>query len=776
MDIIKNLTSSHHQNVEKMRLTLQFVLRPSIIEIFNYACFDKLETESFIDYMNRKNVDIEANQIRLDRYQKEILKNNKDSENLDISLLYKLMANIILKKKYNLFPCNDDRKRQQLTEVITKIKDWRNEFSHNSYNQLCLTYGDGLRLSECPEILNIILEAAGKVYNNKEKAEKYLKELTEKAHDIELFNFFVTNEKYLSMRLKDELKVFYLTKKEVRPVNFCNLSNISFDIMDIFCKLKVVEQNNDKLLNSPNSSQNKSVDMSYLLKPFENKDYQYVLLVGQPGSGKSTITQKLMLEFAGEEIIFHGIHKFDFLFYFEFREKGFRNVDEFLSVLIAKVMNEFNIPSDKLSKLLCSNDVKVIFILDGFDEYNLSSKQLMHEIFSRFKHAVFIVTTRTEALEKLRQSIHENESVIEYHLQGIDRKERHRFINNYIEKLKKTYNLSSDKTAENFMKLIDNKSTDINELLSTPLYLIYSIVLYALDLFIEDDNVLVPADIFKQIEGCKKSKFLNRAIKNSTKDKTILSQSYNEVMKRVEKIAFECLTDDRLDLKESEHYNIVQFCEEKEVDYNSIKSINFKTTIGLLHEDSKVTFSHKSSCEYQCSKYIYELMKNSIPNELPESLKEKLSNVGFYNSLLMVLNLLKDDDNDNLIGLKILNIIFSADDRIGISGIHKIFYNCRYRNSFMPLIGSYYKNNRFNSAYAIDEEIKTADKLIQAGFFNKDEIELVNETNKCKDALIKVVKNIECLVKIKDYYSHGSNNQELITTTDEVLEAINSSR
>ena len=315
MDIfLKKLITSEQQNVEKIRISFQILLKPVIIKFLVWSLEDKNEDEFFYDYFARKK--IEVGNYGFFSKQIKILKNNKTPESFDITLLAKLIKLCYEKNCFvELVDSKINKKRKKIIDLIFKIRDMRNTFAHESSEELCSKYGDGRKLESCEEMIKFILETSGEIYGFQKEASECESNILNTFSEVKLLKFNISNDEYTAIKLNDELRAFYSGKNKICPLGFCNLNDVVLDIAEIFGKLKVVEKFKNQPIFTFNLSnfRNNTICFEELLKPFEN-NYNYIILVGDAGSGKSTICLKLLLEFMTNEYIFYGISKFDFVF------------------------------------------------------------------------------------------------------------------------------------------------------------------------------------------------------------------------------------------------------------------------------------------------------------------------------------------------------------------------------------------------------------------------------------------------------------------------------
>ncbi|XP_073712140.1 NACHT, LRR and PYD domains-containing protein 1 homolog [Misgurnus anguillicaudatus] len=136
--------------------------------------------------------------------------------------------------------------------------------------------------------------------------------------------------------------------------------------------------------------------------------YESVILQGNSGSGKSFITQKILLDWASGERYLN----FHLVFYLKYEE--LINISE--QTDLCELLNwSSNIPSQVISQIILQSSCNVLFLIDGFDECRLlyhdyfmlhESKKAPPEVIvcallrgEILLRSTLLVTTRTEVIQ-----------------------------------------------------------------------------------------------------------------------------------------------------------------------------------------------------------------------------------------------------------------------------------------------------------------------------------------------------------------------------------------
>nr|XP_027235647.1 uncharacterized protein LOC113826934 isoform X3 [Penaeus vannamei] len=121
------------------------------------------------------------------------------------------------------------------------------------------------------------------------------------------------------------------------------------------------------------------------------------VLMGVPGSGKTSLLHYLIHVWCkqGDEI--DKVSDFDLVFFIETRIVTKNDIVEFLQThkMFEETCKKFN-SNDIIMILKC---LKLLFIIDGFDECGSAARQLVEDIFSRFGDQHIIMTIRPDYQE-----------------------------------------------------------------------------------------------------------------------------------------------------------------------------------------------------------------------------------------------------------------------------------------------------------------------------------------------------------------------------------------
>ncbi|ROT74725.1 hypothetical protein C7M84_006750 [Penaeus vannamei] len=315
---------------------------------------------------------------------------------------------------------------------VLKLNEFRNDFMHEEFtvddHKAFLAKVEVLR-----NLLNIILRKASVVYNV--DITRMLKELNKNINDItrkplNRDNISRLNHEKLWQRVytsgKLELKEKYQEMSVIGPVtNLLDDSlKVNFRVDKIFTRMLIKEESAPSF---------EYVDYENLLKCIENKESQkdnvILLLDGPAGVGKTTLTRKMISDWASERSSMENLTKFHMAILTECRNKDISSLEDLLSTLMPKVSNE--VPDNNLVKYIANR--KILFIVDGLDELNPSSDKVLQQIMNLGKSldVTVICTTRPNRVNDFERRLPDSFAIMHMKVTGIDGSRREEFVRNY---------------------------------------------------------------------------------------------------------------------------------------------------------------------------------------------------------------------------------------------------------------------------------------------------------------------------------------------------------
>ena len=336
-------------------------------------------------------------------------------------------------------------------------------------------------------------------------------------------------------------------------------------------------------------------------------------------------------------------------------------------------------------------------------------------------------------------------------------------------------------------------------------------VLYAQNkLNLTDDSI--PSDILEQIHQCNLDKVLERTIPKFNNDRS--QKDLNKIINIISQIALNCLTEERIFLKQEEDDEIEKTCIAAGMEYKDIKSIFFKVKFGILHEETDILFVHKSSQDFLAAQTIYKKIEAirdlkiniesffevkpkdeskfgriksflGITKEISPTVTlpvKKAPTSNYYNCLLIVLNLLSKKDNYKIqIQLQILKYLIKMKrGKLNMYKADRLLYNCSYKNHAAELLvehgieDGYNKDDKVNHVHIYNKHFVSAVKLLDHNW-QPERVTLYNFSNKSRPKMIEIIKMIKhkCNIRVNDNYNYSGNNKDDKSTSYDIIESIN---
>ncbi|KAK3879321.1 hypothetical protein Pcinc_016106 [Petrolisthes cinctipes] len=443
--------SRERSNALKMNEALKTTTRDTFWEIFKLATPDKDLGETISVYKKRldKNSpvnyhDVPANTRKFDKEQKETMSSDPSCKTCDITLLHKLFKLFA----HNVAKFYDPKWTDggtHLESLLTRIKKIRNKVAHNVYTMSDAEFSE--MATDLREVLTDALKEAKERYSI---SDVELQKKTNEMEDglLEVFNQVLGKEELLRYHhqaiMKDLVKeakvhIDMTASVIIDPLHFLPDSGIRVKVPELFSKMQVKQKDIIK-----DSNEILSVICPNPSQP------QLLLIVGEAGSGKSTLLTMITHEWLeGGNGQIKGLDKYSLILRVQCRDSHLNSLTNFLNNALPKVYCHYK---DLMQPIM--KDCSILLLIDGLDEANTKSRNLVKEILSAFRDSsniTLMFTSRPEPITDFMRMIHPEYEVNEINLLGIDEKDRKKFIFNYI----------------NVLKHIKDKTVDLSKLQQT---------------------------------------------------------------------------------------------------------------------------------------------------------------------------------------------------------------------------------------------------------------------------------------------------------------------
>ena len=364
-----------------------------------------------------------------------------------------------------------NQSNQQLFKSLNDIRTLRNDVIHN--RGIC---SSPTTMSEISAAVDKTVEELGKVFSLSSKEVILFQGIFQaEIHEISKANEFELIDKIKQCLLHEVLRKWsQIVSKSMKSITLPE-SNGQVCLSDIF------HAPDFEVISDPYKPGDHDPRNSFPCKDiFSPENVANVdIIEGDLGSGKSTFLKKVCLEFCeiekrNSDFEFSSISSYELMFYFNCHETTL-NSDSFWKYFMTKyseVAKQFS----EYWVIKALRDLKIIIAIDGLDECNTASEELVKdiiEIFTDSDKVKFLITTRPGFRKKVLKQF--ESQTIEPRVLNIkpiqDIKDQEKFINRVIDQLPEV-------NAEEILKAFNDEQPKLNSHFVRPLGLILFITLF----------------------------------------------------------------------------------------------------------------------------------------------------------------------------------------------------------------------------------------------------------------------------------------------------------
>ncbi|XP_063877097.1 uncharacterized protein LOC135109600 isoform X2 [Scylla paramamosain] len=605
--------------VDYPRLKLLCILEGPGAAVLSYALkcgTKKTASTTLLDHLKNLPHTSTANYRALNGEQKRKAFTNLEKKNIaedpscqsfDISLLYKCIR----------LACEDvaglsDARWQddgEMEGLITKIKEERNicvhERPHMTHDQQFLD-----KVQELKILLNRALQAVQDKYGVCDvETTNVINTIARQMQDIlQAFTENVLLEMCFEKRLHlfkqvsvGHLKNFYKKNEYFDPLSFLSGSPVErVHIQTIFSKLVLKQQ-----------PKNIDIDCLGLLKVLreefqgsqpsqaaQDQRPRLAVVSGVAGSGKTTLLTFILSEWLKKE----GDCRITYLEEFEIvlrilcRDKDASTLETFLGLVLPSSLLVFHEPLMNFLK-----HCKVLFLIDGLDELNSCSDQLVSDILMASKYATdfyILATSRPERVDQFLALTRQDYRQSLISMQGIPVADRQSFALQYCT------STNQDKLRE----VIEKKGN--MQLFELPLNLLFLVTLF------EDEPQCIKENttqynLYTHIHEWCTEKLHHRISMHPTWGKNepeTLKTRIKSVLKEVYQMALQGLLQDRLSLSDEDIKRLTDCCKREDLPSHQILGAFFTLRSSITNRVVKRKYytPHKGLLEYFAARHIMQ--------------------------------------------------------------------------------------------------------------------------------------------------------------------------
>ena len=557
--------------------------------VVTWGC-NKSPSESFHDFIQAKKSQTEWNKFFRSLNKDDQLKLNlKSCDEFDVTFLYKLIPEVcsnVDRHGLSSWSSNDERKIECL---LRKLKDTRNRVMHEPK-------GGATAKSIQSEVMRIgekLIDSAGHLFSNPSQPSFQLDDEKVKFRRIaeEINNAVLPEKEKRLLQIKRKILTDCIEEVRAKQIARHGEACSFFSKTQSFYPVKLSPEDKEGSISFPCTSLLTSLRSS---NPSNNVIW---VIKGESGMGKTTILRNIEKDFYQHQSpkLFSELSQFELVFSVSCRIHTIKSLIDLVKESFGETA--YKIEDEDLKQAL--GLVKILFLIDGIDEWNSSSRNLVEDIvlFS-WNHptAKCLVTSRPYATE-----------VFTTFLDG----ERIQHQSLKIE----TLDSVSDQT--NFLHLISGNSKVVSDMYDKlSLNLEYPAHLTLFNYFCShDSNRLQYWDneshmMRDTIDYCR-SRALERMRQHRITNADLILE---KIFIMICRTSFECLMKDRLHIEDSTYKEIRKECLEKfgaATDYDEIFSCFLTSMTSKEKNECRISyeFYHKSYQESLAGFHLYKIME-----------------------------------------------------------------------------------------------------------------------------------------------------------------------
>ncbi|KAK3894274.1 hypothetical protein Pcinc_001968 [Petrolisthes cinctipes] len=475
----------------KVIMNLEAAAKKVMQIVLKWGTPGKDPKEDFITYVKRLDpstsktnyvLEDKKRHPKLDKTQKDKVENYNSSEKFDISLLLIVIKlcciNMALLNDAAWFSDGDE-----LENLLYQIKKARNNAMHESLEMTETEFEE--KTKKLREDLIATLTKAKERFGRSDaelkeeidKNEVVMNTITNEPLDLKDFlrDYHSDLQEHTISRLADQLKQHSTYQKSITPISFLTTNKVKLPVNKIYMATKIMQGRPE--------GKEKDVDHRDLIKLVQGQSNQPQVLVveGLAGSGKTTLADHMTTEWSNTSSdSIRGLNEYKLLLKVQCRDPHLSCYVDLVGFLFQPSTTEYK---ELLSKLVMESSLLVI--IDGIDEVNKSSRELIRDILHQMQgnpKCTVMFTTRPEALQEGLQLIPNTYYRVEVELVGIPTGQRKDFLHRYLDELHKTSpgTTPTPPTTDDINQCIKQLDVETKEHFRLPLNLsIVAILMYS---------------------------------------------------------------------------------------------------------------------------------------------------------------------------------------------------------------------------------------------------------------------------------------------------------
>lgn len=614
--------------VDYSRLKLLCILEGPGAAVMSYALkcgINKAASVTLLDYLaslpdtstaNYRSLKGEQKRKAFTTPEKSNITDDPSCQKFDITLLFKCIRLAC----ENVAALNDARWQDdaQMEGLLTKIKAERNDCVHER-PQMTDEQHFMKKVSDLKTLFSKALQAIKSKYGVSDaeitnvndnimlQMQDILQAFTEK---VILQMNFNKRLRFFKEESVDHLRNIYEQFVYFDPLSFLSgATEERVHIQDVFSNLVLKEQSKDTKIDCLRilkflKSKPKSLQPS---QPDQDKRPQLAVVSGVAGSGKTTLLTLILSEWlkkACDRRVKH-LEDYDIVLRIMCRDSDAPTLETFLSLILPSSLSVFNEPLVNFLKYC-----QVLFIIDGLDELNSTSENLVTDVLSVGRYTrnfSILVSSRPERVFDFLARTRQDYKQWQISIEGIPFPKRTEFALQYCT------SINRDKLKE---LLVKRRNMELFEL---PLNLLFLVTLFEDNPdCIKENNT--QSSLYTNIhEWCTEKLHHRISVDPTWGKKRPLTRNtrIKRVLKEMYQLALHGLLQNRLSLSDEDTERLADYCESEDLPTDQVLGAFFTLRASVTNRVVKKVYyiPHKGLLDYFAAQHIMRCLQDKFQAE-----------------------------------------------------------------------------------------------------------------------------------------------------------------
>lgn len=378
-------------------------------------------------------------------HQRAKLESEEPVSSYDISLLYQLLRHTCALDADDERWVGEAPDGPSLENLLYKIKMHRNNLAHE---ELCMTQEDMEdKLEELRRLFVDAITKAGRRFSREDdevariledindRIDQVYRKIREPLREEDIAQYQQDVEemrKHLEGRIQEasraELEQLYSRFYEIRLLPWLP-GDCQVNPTQIFTKFTLKEETN---LAGEQTAREVAHNGILEVRRADGNAADVLIVVGDGGMGKTTYLKYLMEMWIKDPSSVPGLDQVELLFYIECRNPSIASLDQLIRHLLHDTPRNINVEYDHVRETVLH--MQILILIDGFDEVNEASRQLIQEaLHLPGANVRLLLTTRPGSLSALSALIPHSRRRLVLLLEGITKEHHSQFAGRLCE-------------------------------------------------------------------------------------------------------------------------------------------------------------------------------------------------------------------------------------------------------------------------------------------------------------------------------------------------------